>query len=117
MRWPLFIADTPFPPIATVRLYEDTWKRHILLSHPEVAPEIGAIERAVQDPHIVCAASSVGGYTFVSGTRLDEDGRPLIVVVTPKDSSGFPVVATSYFGSQYYLDPEQTKHTVYWVKK
>jgi hypothetical protein len=116
MRWPLFIADTPFAVVPTVRLYEDTWMTHILPNHQEVAAELPAIQKAVEQPELICAATSAGYYAFVSGSRLDDAGKPLIVVVNPADSSGHPVVATSYFGNKLYLDPTQTKYTVHWRK-
>lgn len=117
MRWPLFVLATPFPGVAEAKLYEDTWKGHILTEHPEMQGHLEAVKSTVQQPLVVCNATTAGNYTFVSSSEVDEKGKPLIVVVTGEAAKDPFVVATSYFGSKLYLDLTQEKWPIQWVKK
>jgi hypothetical protein len=118
MRWPIFIANTPFTPVPTATLYEDTWMGHILPNHPEVRHALEAVKATVEAPELVCSATSAGYYTFVSSSHLDAGGKPLIVVVTGQNvPSGDPlVVASTFFGNKAYLDQKQTKWQVHYRK-
>lgn len=114
MRWPLFIANTPFPPTPTVKLHEETWKNHVLPNHPEMAGKDAQVKHTLEAPLVVCSATAADYYTFVSNSELDSKGKPLIVVVSPNDSSGEAVVATAYYGSKEYLNAAQTKWKKHW---
>lgn len=118
MRWPLFIQPTPFRIVGTATLYEDTWLNHVLPKHIEVAGKLPQIQATLAQPFAVVSASEVGYYTFVSNSEVAPTGHPLIVVVSTVDTGGVqvesPVVATAFYGSPKYLDPNQTKWEKHW---
>lgn len=102
MRKPLFSVATPFPPTPVVTLYDNTWVNHIEANHPEMAGLQPNLQATLSSPTYVCEATSPGYFMFVNHTDVDSKGAPHVVCVsTSSDTSGSPVVTTSYFSKKH----------------
>lgn len=109
-RSPIFTVATPYPDAPTVTLMDNTWSDHIVAGHPEMGANLEAVKNTLQGPDVVCTVSNPDYYGFVSSSHTNSKGHPLLVVVSPVDTSGDPVVATAYHSRKHQtVDPKSVK--------
>lgn len=81
--------------VRAVTLYEDTWRNHIVVRHPELNGSLQMLEETVTAPTAIYASTSqAGSFLFVKNGIADAGGRLLRVVVRADLS-----VSTAYFSS------------------
>jgi hypothetical protein len=104
-RKPLFSVNTPFPAAPSVTLYEDTWTKHIVPGHLELAGKEADIQTVVTSPSVVVAGSTNPNYVaYVSDTVTSSGGTPLAVIVDPQEQ----VICTAYYNRSFkVISPEQ----------
>jgi hypothetical protein len=108
----MFVVQTPVRRLMTVTLWSGTWSDHIIQGHPEMLGKAPMVKQALEDPLHVVDVNVPNRFVFVSAREVNHTGCPLIVAVSTADSSGFPVVASAYYGNKRYLD--KTRVSLIW---
>jgi hypothetical protein len=94
-----FTVETPLQEAEFVTLFEDTWKDHIELNHPELQGKENNVYRTLQTPTFISKATNPDtNFAFLNTGDIDEKGQALMVVVNPVDNqTGKPFVASAYY--------------------
>lgn len=92
----VFTVQTPFPPVPTATLWQNTWDEKIKTFHPEVDGRLANIQATLSNPTMVTVATDPNYFMFVSHTEATQPGQALVVCVNPNHDSGNPSITTAY---------------------
>ena len=107
----LLDVQTPYTAAPTVTIFASVWEKHVVPSHPELFGRIEDVQRTLESPTAICAATNPTTNLAFVNHNVTINGDPLVAYVNPNHGLGPNSLSTAYPDERY---ADLSKVTVLW---